>query len=63
MSITNTSKPTTSLSNTSKVSFGETWTTITTTWGSETRSWLDTSSLIDNITKISSSITNTNKPS
>jgi len=37
------------MTNTSKVSFAELWSTITTTWASETRTWLDMSSLIDNI--------------
>lgn len=62
MSLTNTSKPTTSLTNTAKVSFAELWSTITTTWASETRTWLDTASLIDNISRQSSSITNVAKP-
>lgn len=51
MALTNTAKPTTSLTNASKVSFGETWATITTTWASEIRTWLDTISLIDNTAK------------
>lgn len=51
MSLTNTSKPTTTLANTSRVSFAELWSTITTTWASETRTWADTVSLIDNTTR------------
>ena len=51
MPITNQSKPATSISNSSKVSQGETWATITATWASETRTWLDVSQLIDNISK------------
>lgn len=51
MAITNQSKPNTSLTNTAKVSFAELWSTITTTWASETRTWLDVGSLFDNITK------------
>lgn len=35
-------------SNTSRTSSAELWSTITTTWATETRIWLDTSSLIDN---------------
>ena len=62
MAITNISKPTTSLTNTSKVSFAELWSTITTTWVSESRSWLDTGSLIDNSSKPTTSITNIAKP-
>ena len=48
MAITNQSKPTTSLVNTTKVSFGETWSTILTTWATETRTWLDCISLFTN---------------
>jgi len=62
MSLTNTSKPTTSFSNSDKVSQGETWATIETTWAAETQTWLEVSQLIDNITRQSSSITNTSKP-
>lgn len=62
MSITNTSKPTTSLANTTKVSFAELWSTITTTWASETRTWLGTGSLFSNTTKQTSTVTNTSKP-
>jgi len=51
MALTNQSKPATSLTNTTKVSFGELWSTITTTWASETRTWLDTISLMDNVSK------------
>jgi len=60
--ITNTAKPSTSLTNITKVSFGETWGAIETTWASETRTWLETISLMDNTTKQSSSITNIAKP-
>ena len=61
--ITNTSKPSTSLTNTAKVNLAELWSTITTTFASETRTWLDCVSLIDNVSKPSTSFTNTNKPS
>ena len=62
MSITNTSKPTTSLTNTTRASFGELWSTITTTWAIETRTWLETISLMDNTARVSANITNTAKP-
>ena len=58
----NTSKPSTSLTNTSRVSVGETWATITTTWATETRTWLEVSQLFTNTSRQSSSITNTSKP-
>lgn len=62
MSITNQSKPTTSLTNTSKVSIGETWATIDTSWATEVRTWLAVSQLITNGTRQSSTITNISKP-
>ena len=51
MTIVNVSKPTTSFSNSSKVSIGETWATITTTWATETRTWLAVSQLITNTSR------------
>lgn len=39
------------ITNSSKVDFSELWSTITTDWGEETRSWLDCISLIDNTKK------------
>lgn len=52
MAITNVSKPTTTLSNSSKVSIEETWDSNTTTWNSETRTWDDMASTIDNQSKV-----------
>lgn len=63
MAITNTTKPSGSMTNTAKVSFAELWSTILTTWASETRTWLETGSLISNDTRVTTSITNTAKPS
>lgn len=51
MTITNVSKPTTSLTNSSKISIGETWGSITSTWASEVRDWLTCSQLISNSSK------------
>lgn len=48
--MTNTSKPTTSLSNTTRIGDSELWSTITTTWASETRTWLGCISLFTNTT-------------
>ncbi len=62
MALTNIAKPTTSLTNATKVSFAELWSTITTTWASETRTWAEVISLIDNTSKPSTSITNVAKP-
>ena len=60
----NTSKPTSAVvTNTPKVSIGETWGSITTTWASEVRDWLKVSQLITNTVKPSAStIINTPKP-
>lgn len=51
MAIINQDKPTTSLANASKVSIGETWGSILTTWAAELRSWLAVSQLITNTEK------------
>ena len=62
MSITNTAKPSTTLTNTEKVRNSETWGTIATTWGAEIRTWAETVSTWDNVAKPSTSITNSPKP-
>lgn len=62
MAMINTPKPSTTLTNITKVSFAELWSTITTTWSSEVRDWQTTGSLFLNTTKSSSSIINTAKP-
>lgn len=53
MAIVNTSKPTTAIANSSRVSFAETWGAIQTTWASETRTWADAISLMDNTSILS----------
>lgn len=60
--MTNEDKPTTALSNSSKVSHQETWDSNTTTWDTETRTWDETGSKITNTTRVSSSMTNSAKP-
>lgn len=50
------------ITNTTKVSGAELWSTITTTWAGETRTWLDCASLFDNTAKQSSTMTNIAKP-
>ena len=62
MSITNISKPSTSLSNATKINTGVVWSADLNTWATELQTWLDTATTIDNVTKISSSITNVTKP-
>lgn len=44
----NQDKPTPSIANSAKTSFGETWDTVTTTWATETRTWGAISKLITN---------------
>lgn len=58
MAITNTSKPTTSFTNITRVSSSELWSTITTTWATETRTWEECVSLVTNSSKTSTSLTN-----
>jgi hypothetical protein len=62
MSITNISKPSTSLSNATKINIGLVWSADTFQWQNESRTWGETVSVIDNVTKISSSISNQSKP-
>jgi hypothetical protein len=50
------------MTNTNKVSIGETWATVTYTWATETRSWLAVSQLLTNPAKPSTSIVNQAKP-
>lgn len=62
MAITNQSKPSTSISNTSKVSFGLTWATDLKTWATELQTWDETISIFDGFSKPSTSIINISKP-
>ncbi len=48
MALTNTSKPTTTLANTTKVLNYETWDSNTSTWDTETRTWDEMGTLFDN---------------
>lgn len=62
MSITNQSKPTTSVSNSSKIESEVTWNTNTTTWNTEVRTWDAMGSTITNNSKTTTTITNQSKP-
>lgn len=62
MALVNVSKPSTSLTNTTKIDIGLTWSANLLQWQNETRTWDDTTSTIDNITRITSTIINTSKP-
>jgi len=58
----NTAKPTTVLANSTKASFAELWSTVTTTWASEPRTWDATGSLFVNPSKPTTSFSNQSKP-
>lgn len=62
MALTNVSKPTTTLANTTKINIGETWDSILSTWATESRTWDMMASIISNATRISSSMTNVVRP-
>lgn len=62
MSIENVSKPTTSISNETKINIGLVWSADNLQWQNESRTWDDTVSTIDNSSRITSSITNISKP-
>lgn len=62
MAITNTSRPNSTLSNASRINIGETWNSITSTWATESRTWNAMASIIGNISKQSSNITNQTRP-
>ena len=52
MSLTNTARPSApSLDNSARVSTGETWATWTTSWATETRTWDQLASELDNTSK------------
>lgn len=48
MALTNTAKPSTSFDNTDRVAFAELWSTILTTWATETKTWQECVSLFTN---------------
>lgn len=50
------------MTNATKVSIGETWDSISTSWATETQTWLKSSQLITNNAKVSSLLTNQAKP-
>lgn len=50
MSITNITKPSTTLANATKIGTGEIWDTASNQWQNESRTWQDMASLLSNIT-------------
>lgn len=63
MAISNISKPITALINIVKVSFAELWSTIVTTWATETRTWQATGTLFTDTSKPVTNLLNIAKPS
>jgi len=64
MAIVNVSKPASpSFANTARVSDSEFWNTMTSIWSAELRTWQETISTMDSVTRPTASITNTAKPS
>lgn len=51
MALINTSKPSSSISNQTKINIGETWDAATMTWNAASFTWDSTQSVIDNATK------------
>ncbi len=62
MSITNISKPNSSIANATKINIGVTWDADLLTWATESRTWDATASIINNATKILSAVTNLARP-
>jgi len=62
MAIENVSKPSSSISNATKINIGLTWDADTLQWQNESRTWDATVSVIDNTARVTSSITNSSKP-
>lgn len=58
MTISNTTKPSSSMTNSTRINIGETWDSNVSSWDTETRSWDEMASIITNSTRVSSSMTN-----
>ena len=50
------------MTNSARINTGEIWNTNSNQWQNESRTWNESGSLIRNVTKVSSSMTNTAKP-
>lgn len=62
MSITNVSKPSTTMTNITRVTSYETWDSNTTTWNTETRTWDEMASTMGNVSRPITSMINISKP-
>lgn len=58
----NTAKTSSNMTNAVRINIGETWATDLNIWSAESRTWADTISIMSNVVKVSSSMTNTAKP-
>ena len=58
----NIAKPTTSIANATRINTGLVWGLDLKTWAAETQTWLDTATTIDNVARVTSSISNIAKP-
>ena len=58
----NQDKISSSISNSTRVNIGETWNTDLNTWNGESITWDRTVSIINNTTKVSSSMANVDRP-
>jgi len=62
MAITNLSKISSSVTNQTKINIGLVWDAALMTWSEASFTWDSTASVVGNVTKISSSITNIARP-
>jgi len=62
MAITNQSRISSSIANQTKINIGEVWDTNLFTWANESRTWDAMTSIIGNVSRVTSSISNVAKP-
>lgn len=58
----NQTKPPTSYTNTARPDIGLTWEDATMTWAAQTDTWGESGSLLNNVSRVSSSMTNIARP-
>ena len=62
MAIVNQSRISSSIANQTKINIGEVWDTNSFTWANESRTWDAMASIIGNVSRVTSSISNVAKP-
>ena len=62
MAIVNQSRISSSIANQTKINIGEVWDTNLFTWANESRTWDAMASIIGNVSRVTSSISNVAKP-